>query len=203
MQMIKTMCFPVLFLGFSGCASIPFEQRPLACVMPFVYSAPQPEYASSVQGLQASLTAALFKTEKIRLVERQRMEAVAAELKLAMTGLTDANSAMQLGKQLGAKYVIMGSVTALSVKDEWRSVKIAEKTDRIVEIEAEARMVDIQTGELAAAGKAVSRSKSSEKHAFGGKIGTLAAPEAIIQKAVQGLADKLASDIAKSVRPAK
>jgi len=78
------------------------------------------------------------------------------------------------------------------VKDEWRSVKIAEKTDRIVEIEAEARMVDIQTGELIAAGKAVSKSKSSEKHAFGGKIGTLAKPEAIIlNPAVKGCCKKV------------
>ena len=201
MKTIKAAVFSCLFLGAAGCASIPFEQRPLACVMPFVYSASQPEYASSVEGLQSSLTAALFKTEKIRLVERQRMEAVAAEMKLSMTGLTDSNSAMQLGRQLGAKYVVMGSVTALSVKDEWRSVKIAEKTDRIVEIEAEARMVDIQTGELIAAGKAVNKSKSSEKHAFGGKIGTLAKPEAIIQSALQGLADKLAHDMAKTIRP--
>ena len=201
MNKVKTAILSISFLAAAGCASIPFEQRPLACVMPFVYSAPQPEYASSVDGLQSSLTAALFKTEKIRLVERQRMEAVAAEMKLSMTGLIDSNSAMQLGKQLGAKYVIMGSVTALSVKDEWRSIKIAEKTDRIVEIEAEARMVDIQTGELMAAGKASSKSKSSEKHAFGGKIGTLAKPEAIIQKAVQGLADKLAKDLAKTIRP--
>jgi len=200
---MKKTILPVLALSLAGCASIPFEQRPLACVMPFAYSAPQPEYASSVSGLQSSLTAALFKTQKIRLVERQRMEAVAAEMKLAMAGLTDSDSALQLGKQLGAKYVIMGSVTALSVKDEWRSVKIAEKTDRIVEIEAEARMVDIVTGELIAAGKAVGKSKSSEKHAFGGKIGKLAAPEAIIQKAVQGLADELADDLAENIRPVK
>jgi curli biogenesis system outer membrane secretion channel CsgG len=203
MKIIRTPALSVLSLVLCGCASMPFEQRPLACVMPFVYSAAQPEYASSVEGLQASLTAALFKTEKIRLVERQRMEAVAAELKLAMTGLTDSNSAVQLGKQLGAKYVIMGSVTSISVKDESRSVKIAEKTNRMVEVEAEARMVDIRTGELAAAGKAVSRSESSEKHAFGGKVGKLASPEAIIQQAVRGLADKLAADIAKDIRPVK
>jgi curli biogenesis system outer membrane secretion channel CsgG len=193
----------ILLAGAAGCASIPFEQRPLACVMPFVYSASQPEYADSVAGLQSSLTAALFKTEKIRLVERQRMEAVAAELKLAMTGLTDMNTAMQVGKQLGAKYVILGSVTALSVKDEWRSVLIAEKTDRIVEIEGEARMVDVQTGELMGAGKARNKTKSSEKHAFGGKIGELAKPEAIIQSALPGLSDKLAAALVKNLRAVK
>ena len=165
MNKVKTAIMSVSFLAAAGCASIPFEQRPLAFVTPFVYSAPQTEYASSVDGLQASLTAALFKTEKIRLVERQRMEAVAAEMKLSMTGLTDSNSAFQLGKQLGAKNVIMGSVTALSVRDVWRSVKIAEKTDRIVEIEAEARMVDIRS-EAHAATKP-NKSKVP-KHAFGG-----------------------------------
>jgi len=94
---------------------------------------------------------------------------------------------------------VLGSITALSVNDEWRSVKIAEKTDRKVEVSAEARLVNLETGELLGSGKAVGKAKSSEQHAFGGKIGELAKPEAIIQKALMDLTDNLAEDLVENI----
>ena len=72
-----------------------------------------------------------------------------------------------------------------------------------MDVEAEARLVDIETGELLASGKALNSAHSAEKHAFGGKIGELATPEALVQKALQGMGDKLAEDLAKNIRPVK
>lgn len=191
---------PVLLLA-GACAStqIPFAQRPLACVMPFVYSAADPQYASSVSGLQDALTASLMKTGRVRLVERARVDAALAELKLASSGVIDSATAAQVGKQIGARFAVLGSVTALSVKDEWRSVKIAEKTDRKVEVAVEARMVNLEPGELIGAGRAVGKAKSSEKHAFGGKMGELAKPEAIIQSAIMDVTDALAKDLVVNI----
>jgi len=193
------LLIPALLLAGACSSAVPFDKRPLACVMPFTYSASDPQYASSVTGLQDSLTASLMKTGKIRLVERARVDAAMKELQLAAAGVVDSNTAAQVGKQIGARYAVLGSITALSVKDEWRSVKIAEKTDRIVEVSAEARLVNLETGELLGAGKAVGKAKSSEKHAFGGKIGELAKPEAIIQKAIMDLTDDLAEDLVMNI----
>ncbi|HAT72530.1 MAG TPA: hypothetical protein DCS63_06920 [Elusimicrobia bacterium] len=199
MNKIK-LFLPVLLLA-GACAStgVPFEQRPLACVMPLTYAASDPQYASSVTGLQDSLTASLMKTGRIRLVERARVDAAMKELQLATAGVVDSNTAAQVGKLIGARYAVLGSVTAVSVNDEWRSVKIAEKTDRKVEVAVEARLVNLETGELLGAGRAVGKAKSSEKHAFGGKIGELAKPEAIIQKAIMNLTDDLAKDIVVNI----
>lgn len=199
MKTTKLLLPALLLAGACASAGIPYEQRPLACVMPFTYSAADQQYASSVTGLQDSLTAALMKTSKIRLLERARVDAAMAELKLAAAGVVDSNTAAQVGKQLGARYAVLGSITALSVKDEWRSVKIAEKTDRIVEVSAEARLVNLETGELLGAGRAIGKAKTSEKHAFGGKIGELAKPEAIIQTAIMKLTDKLAKDLVMNI----
>lgn len=199
MKKIKLLLPFLLLAGACASAGIPFEQRPLACVMPFTYSATEPLYASSVNGLQDSLTAELMKTSRIRLVERARVDTAMKELQLASAGVVDSATAAQVGKLIGARYAVLGSITALSVKDEWRSVKIAEKTDRIVEISAEARLVNLETGELLGAGQARGKSKSSEKHAFGGKIGELAKPEAIIQSALMELSEDLAEDLVKNI----
>ncbi len=199
MKKLKVFIPFLLLAGACAGAGVPFDQRPLACVMPFTYSASDPQYASSVTGLQDALTASLMKTSRIRLVERARVDAALKELQLASSGVIDPATAAQVGRQLGARYAVLGSITALSVNDEWRSVKIAEKTDRKVEVSAEARLVNLETGELLGAGKAVGKAKSSEKHAFGGKIGQLAKPEAVIQLAIMDLTDGLAKDLVKNI----
>ena len=199
MKNLKLLLPALLLAGACASAGVPFEKRPLACVMPFVYAAPDAQYSSSVTGLQDSLAASLMKTGRIRLLERARVDAAMTELKLAAAGVVDSNTAAQVGKQIGARYAVLGSVTAVSVKDEWRSVKIAEKTDRIVEVGVEARLVNLETGELLGAGRATGKAKSSEKHAFGGKIGELAKPEAIIQNAIMSITDDLAEDLVRNI----
>ena len=94
----------------------------------------------------------------------------------------------------------MGSVVSVSVRDEWRSVKFAEKTVRFVEVEAEVKIVDIQTGEVLGSGRAIGKSKTAEKHAFGGKIGDLATIQSMTQKAVQNLSEKLSKDLVKTYK---
>jgi len=194
----------VLFSVGLFAGEIPFEKRPVAAIMPFCYHVEAyPEYEKSVSGIADALAVDLLKTNKVRLLERSRVDAVIKEIMLGQTGMIDSGKAAQVGRQLGAQQVILGSIVALSVREEGRSVKIAEKTTRWVEIEAEARLVDVETGELLAAGKAVGKAKSSEKHAFGGKIGELATPESLVQKALTGLGEKLAKDLAKGIRPIK
>ena len=199
MNKFKLLLPALLLAGACAGRGIPYDQRVLACVLPFNYAAADAQYAASVTGLQDALTASLMKTGKIRLVERARVDAAMAELKLAAAGVTDSAGAAQVGKQLGARYAVLGSISALSINDEWRSVKIAEKTDRKVEVSVEARLVNLETGELLGAGRATGKAKSSEKHAFGGKIGTLAKPEAIIQLAIMDVTDDLAKDLVTNI----
>lgn len=201
----------VLAVLMVGCLSfnlfakeIPFEDRPIAAVMPFEYHVDEhPEFQKATSGIADALAVDLLKTNKIRLVERSRVDTVLKEAVLGQSGVVDGDTAAKIGKQLGAQQVILGSIVALSVREEGRSVKIAEKTTRYVEIEAQARLVDVETGELLATGKAVNKVSSAEKHAFGGKIGKLATSESLVQQALAGLGEKLAKDLAKGIRPVK
>lgn len=191
-------------LALAACGTLkeyPFQQRRLAAVMPFAFTAPQKEFAPHAGGLADALAGALVRTGRLRLVERARVDAALQELQLQQTGLTDSATASKVGKGLNANAVVLGAITSISVREEGRSVKIAEKTTRYVDVEVEARVVDVETGELLASGRATGKAESAEKHAFGGKLGTLATPDALIEQALQGVGEKLARDLAKSLPP--
>ena len=204
--MFNWIKLPMLSLAafFMFCAiakAIPREKRLLVATMPFVYKANEPAYAGIESGLCDAMSAELVKTEKFRMIERSRIDALMTELKLQDTGLIDPQTPLKVGKQLGAQAVIVGSIVNVSVRDEWRSVKFAEKTTRFAEIEAEARLILVETGELLGSGRAVGKAKSAEKHAFGGKLGELAGKEAVVQKALTGLSKKLAKNLTKTYKP--
>ena len=185
-------------LSFVRAADPKKDDRPLVAVMPFAYKADNTEYAGVEKGLADALASDLVKTKKFRMIERSRIDVLLQEIRLQQTGVVDPAAATQLGKQLGAQAYVLGSVTSVSVRDESRSVKFAEKTTRCVDVESEAKLVDIQTGEILASGRAVGKSKTAEKHAFGGKAGQLATVKSMTDKAVQNLTEKLAKDLVKT-----
>ncbi len=188
----------MLFLGAAGLAGDSKAEKPLVAVMPFAYQADNPEYAGLEKGMGEALTAELVKSRKFRLVERGRIETLLQEMKLQQSGVVDSAAAAQVGTQLGAQAYVLGSVTSVSVEDVWRSVKFAEKTTRIVSVEAEVRLVDLKTFEVLASGRAIGKSKTAEKHAFGGKIGKLASVQSMTGKAVQDLSERLAKQLIKT-----
>jgi curli biogenesis system outer membrane secretion channel CsgG len=174
------------------------QHRPLVAVMPFAFKADNLEYAGIEKGLADALASELVKKKKFRMIERNRIDILLEEIKFQQTGLVDPATAAQIGKQLGAEAYILGSVVSVSARDEWRSVKFAEKTTRWVDVEAEAKLVDVQTGEILASGRAMGKSKTAEKHAFGGKVGELASVKSMSQKALQNLTENLARDLVKT-----
>ncbi|MBI4422487.1 MAG: hypothetical protein HY554_02100 [Elusimicrobia bacterium] len=192
------------FLSLTACSSLgeyAYERRRLAAVLPFAFTAAQKEFAPHADGLADALAGALVRTGRLRLLERARVEAALQELQLQQAGVTDGGTAARLGKQLNAGAIVLGSVTAISVREESRSAKIAEKTTRIVDVEVEARVIDVETGELLGSSRGVGRAQSAEKHAFGGRIGSLASPDALVQQALLGLGEKLARGLAASLPP--
>ena len=202
------------FLGAAviaaGCAGSPAKltpfppaSRPVAAVMDFDYRASATAFSSSAAGMADAVTTALVGTERLKLVERRRLETAFTEMKLAMTGVIDSNTAVEAGKLVGADYVIVGSITNVSVRDEGRTVGFAAKTTRYVNVEAEARMLEVKTGLLVASGRAEGKADGSEKRAFGGKMGALPTAESLVQQALMGLGEKLANSIAANVQPLK
>jgi TolB-like protein len=80
------------------------------------------------------LITALVRDGRFEVIERRLLEKVLTEQQLGLSGIIDEDSASKLGRMLGAKVVISGSI--LSLKDQ---------------IEVNARIIDVQTGSVIAA----------------------------------------------------
>ena len=90
----------------------------------------------------------LTNSKYILITERDRMDAIAAEYKLSSSGMLDARTAVEVGKILGCQYVLLGSVTNLSKKEDSTNVLIFKKT--VVEALAtiDVRIINVKTSEV-------------------------------------------------------
>jgi TolB-like protein len=86
------------------------QRKPVVAVMDFTNSAmvDHAQYEPFTVGLAAMLLSELRQNRSIELVERERLRAVLNEIDLAQSGRVDAATAAQVGKILGADYMIFG-----------------------------------------------------------------------------------------------
>ncbi|MBQ9420020.1 MAG: hypothetical protein IJU31_06580 [Synergistaceae bacterium] len=94
----------------------------------------------------------LFKADDIMLVERERLDDVARELRLGMSGLVDPKSAAEIGKLAGADYMLLGSITNLGhgasggyVPLPFVSLSVNQQK---VKADLDVRVVKVETGEI-------------------------------------------------------
>ena len=91
--------------------------------------------------LAEELITRLYKTKKLKIVERQRLDNVITEQKLSLTELIEASSAKRIGRILGVDAIVAGSITELG--NNFR---------------VNARIISTETGELlAAAGTTIAK----------------------------------------------
>lgn len=100
----------------------------------------RPELEPLGRGVADMLTTDLAGAPGLRLVERQRLAEVLAELQLGRGGFLDASTAQVLGRGLGATGVVVGSLT------------VAVEGMRL-----DARVIDVATGEVRASAQATGR----------------------------------------------
>jgi TolB-like protein len=105
--------------------------RPTVAVLYFDYSGRDPELDPLRKGLAQMLISDLSAADAVRVVERERLEAVLAEQKLASSGKIDAKTAARVGKLLGARFLVLGSYF-----DVMKSMRV------------DARLVDVETGQI-------------------------------------------------------
>ncbi len=100
-------------------------------VAPFANKTGDARYDALSKGLADMLTTDLAHARDLQLVERERIAAVIAELKLGKSKWVDRKSAQRAGKLLGADLLLVGAVTA------WAPT-----------LRLDARMVSVETGEV-------------------------------------------------------
>ncbi len=117
------------------------SKAPTVAVLYFDYNGNNEDLTVLRKGLAQMLIVDLAPMEHIRLVERDRLEEVLAELELARTAKIDKRSAARIGKLLGARYMVMGHY--MDMKDN---------------LYVSARVVDVQTGQILEATQANGKS---------------------------------------------
>ncbi len=79
-------------------------------VMPFAYSGSDPQIQPLTRGFAQLVVTDLAKSRQIRVLERERMQAIVDELRLADSGRADPQAALRSGRLLRAARVVQGSL---------------------------------------------------------------------------------------------
>ena len=101
------------------------ELEPLPALPPGTIRVGVVKFDSNAEGIseaEASALTDLFmrmlsNSDKIAVLERDRLEAVAREQKLTLSGVLDPETAARIGKLAGCQYILVGSVTGLEERD--------------------------------------------------------------------------------------
>lgn len=102
-------------------------------VLEFAYADGRASQGPSV--VQERLTTALVHAKAGKVIERRQLYRVMGELNLQASGAVDPTTAKQIGKVLGAEYVVIGTLNDVG--------------DTLTEVNA--RLVDVETAEIVAA----------------------------------------------------
>lgn len=112
------------------------------------------------------VTDAFHKTKRFNVLERSQLGGVFSEQKLQSTGLFDESTAVTLGKQAGANFIVIGSYDITMTQERFVSqgqvsVQFPSKAD------INLRVVDVQTGRVKETVKILARAKETESsHAY-------------------------------------
>jgi len=112
------------------------------------------------EGMASMLATSLFKSGRFNVVERDQMEAIMQEKKLALQGITDSSEATELGKLIGADYIITGTVSEFGLSKSntggiggglfrgFGGLDIKTQSARVV---VDVRILNVKNGQLVAA----------------------------------------------------
>lgn len=88
----------------------------IIAILPFNNNSPDKSLDSTGVTLADLISAQMSSKKGFKLVERQRIEDLLKEMSLGQKGMIDQNTAVQVGKMLGANVMAFGSFSTLSKK---------------------------------------------------------------------------------------
>jgi TolB-like protein len=111
------------------------DSRPGLAVLPFEnggsYGQDKEDFDALEIGIQQMLLTEFAVNSDLRVVERQRLKALMQEQDLGTSGRVDQGTAAQLGKLVGARYMVLGGFV-----------------DFYGDLRIDARVVNVETGEI-------------------------------------------------------
>lgn len=175
---------------------LPVSERKTMAVIPYDFKDKNVSYEGLEAGLVDLTINSFFTTQRFLLVERTRLNAVVNELQLNSSGLVDTENALQIGKQAGAQYVFIGTVTSINPIAKNHSLGIAYIDTKGFEVTIQGRIIDIEMGVVVASATAKGVETQTKKVALGATTGSIAPDDTIIRIAFEKAVDLLTNDLA-------
>lgn len=160
--------------------------RPTVAVMDFECATPTGSWSPDDlrRGVAARLVDTLVEDGRLRLIERSAVEAVLSEQDLAASNLAspDAATLARIGKALGVRYVVAGTITEFSASDRRFGDGTAGAVARGMlgpvgglsfrkakqEISLTARMIDTATGDVVVSTRGTGKARKGQGFAVEG-----------------------------------
>jgi len=199
-------------LFFCGCYSaskivikegtrLPEDKRLKVAVVDFTNQSGEPAYDALMAGITANFLDELQKTGNFRLIERKHMETVLAELKLNMSGLVEPGNAKQIGKQLGVDAFVFGSLSSVKYSKNKQTILIMWTEGQKTDIALDARIVNVETGEIISSSKATAYVKQRSWVAFWfAKIGKISEKNSIVRDGTDLACRQVANDLSSQIK---
>ena len=135
MRMRSMIALPLVAGMVFSVAAVAQDNRPGVGILLFdnggSYGQEAEDFQALEVGLQQMLIGDMAGNSGMRLVERGRLQELLQEQDLGAAGRVDANTAAQIGRLIGARYMIMGSFV------DWYG-----------DFRLDARVVDVETSEI-------------------------------------------------------
>lgn len=141
--MLRVLVPLVVLLGaFPVVAAPPAPAKPVVAVLYFDVPEKNEDLAAFRKGLAEMLITDLVQGEQLSVVERSRLEEVLAELELSGSGKVDPATAQKIGKLLGARYQVMGSIVPLGKLMSFEVKVVRVETGQVLKATRERATVD-------------------------------------------------------------
>ncbi|MFN2426505.1 MAG: CsgG/HfaB family protein [Candidatus Binatia bacterium] len=138
-----------------ACTNSPEDPRPVVAISRF--HLPMTVVLPGWSGVQTDLLhnqllSAVVRSGRVIVVERTRLDTILKEQSLTRTEITDAGAAAELGKMLGARYFVIGTISDLKSEERVQSLPYTTRSEHIARgrIKVDARVIDVETGAIVA-----------------------------------------------------
>ena len=161
------LLLPACQLIMVGCAEQPemmnaeqLSQVKHLAVLPFE-DAPGMYGRNSANAVSGFVTTELAKNGKYRVLERSKLKSIIDEQDLQISGLVDQDTAIKVGKMLGADAVVVGAVTQYEMDKTQIYIHMIPIVSKEYTVGATVRMIDVKNGEIIYAHSASGKSPSN------------------------------------------
>ncbi len=192
-----TGCYSVSKAAVRDTKEVPFKERLTVGVIGFENKTGNPEYDDLARNITGTLINELQNTGHFRVIERERMKAILKELKFGLGGFVDKEKTKEIGKMLGVDALVMGNLSSVKYSRNKQTLLIVWTEGQKVVVNADARLVNVETGEILASSKASTSIKQRNWVAFWfARLGRKTDKRSIIQTGIDEDCRILANDLA-------